>query len=91
MGQELCEIHRDWLRRKEKQEEDDVIIATGGVPAEVETPVALAPQDLPAATIDIQITSSILHDIESRSVFHDMQFPSETFVNVPAGTISSPL
>ena len=90
MGQELREIHYDWLRRKEKQEEDDAIIATGGVPAEVETPVALVPQDLPATTIDLQIPPSILQDIESRSVLYDVQSSSETFVNVPASIIPSP-
>ena len=88
MGQEFREIHQDWLQRKEEQEKDDAIATE--VPAEVATPVALVPQDLPPATIDVQIPPSILQDIESRSIFRDVQFLSETFVNIPTGTVSSP-
>ena len=91
MGQEFRDIHRDWLQQKEEREKDDTI-ATEVPAAEVATPVALVPQDLPLAAIDIQIPPSILQDIESRSVLHDVQPSSENFVNVnvPAGTISSP-
>ena len=89
MGQEFREIHRDWLQQKEEREKDDAI-ATEVPAAEVATPVALVPQDLPATTIDIQIPPSILQDIKSRSVLYDVQSSSETFVNVPAGIISSP-
>ena len=76
------------MERKEEQEKEDTIATE--VPADVATPVALVPQDLPPATIDIQIPPSMLQDIESRSVFCDMQSSSETFVDVPADTISSP-
>ena len=60
------------------------------VPTEMETPVAFVPQDLPVTTIDIQIPPPILQDIESRSVFRDVQSSSEVFFNVSAGIISSP-
>jgi hypothetical protein len=60
------------------------------VSAEVETPVAFVPQDLPAATIGVEIPSSILNDIESPSFLHHIDFSPETFVNVPASTVSSP-
>ena len=60
------------------------------VPVEVETPVAFVPQDLPVTTIDIELPSSILQDIKLPSVLHHVQSSSETFVDVPDGTISSP-
>ena len=60
------------------------------VPVEVETPVALVPQDLPAAAVDISLPSSTLQDIKPPSVLHGTGSSSETFVNFPAGTISSP-
>ena len=94
------ELHHDWLQRKdeeeqrndmnteERQEEEDAMDA--GVHAEVETPIAFVPQDLPAAAINIQIPSSILQDIEPPSPLHVMESTFETFINVPAGTTSSP-
>ena len=51
------------------------------VPVEVETPIAFVPQDLSSAAIDIDTSSSILHNLESSS---------ETFVNIPATAVSSP-
>ena len=48
---------------------------TPEVPAEVETPIAFVPQDLPAG-IDIGIPSSILRDIEYPSVLGDIEYPS---------------
>ena len=59
------------------------------VPAEVETPIAFVSQDLPATTINIHIPS-ILQAIEPPSVLHSVGSSSETFVDVPAGTTSSP-
>ena len=50
------------------------------VPAESETPVAFAPQDLPL-TIDIPIPPSFLHGIEYPSVFRDVESPSDTSTN----------
>jgi len=52
-----------------------------GVPPEVGAPVAFDPQDLPAATINVDIPPSNLHDVESSP---------DTVVNVPAGAFSSP-
>lgn len=56
-------------------------------PAEIETPVALTPRDLPA-TFDIP--SSILHGIESSFVRHNVETSSASFVDIPATTESSP-
>jgi len=60
------------------------------LPAEAETPVAFATQDLPADTIDIRLPSSILQNDSFPSVLHGAESSSETFVDIPAGTISSP-
>ncbi|KAF9647781.1 hypothetical protein BDM02DRAFT_3097588, partial [Thelephora ganbajun] len=60
------------------------------VSAEVETPVAFVPQDLPAVVIGIDIPSSILQDIVSPSALHAVESPPEVFINFPAGTVSSP-
>ena len=63
------------------------------LPAEAETPVAFATKDLPADTtdaIDIRLPSSILQDISFPSVLHGVESPSETFIDIPAGTISFP-
>ena len=63
------------------------------LPAEAETPVAFATKDLPADTtdaIDIRLPSSILQDIDFPSVLHGAESPSETPIDIPAGTISSP-
>ncbi|KAF9651974.1 hypothetical protein BDM02DRAFT_3183972 [Thelephora ganbajun] len=60
------------------------------VSAEVETPVAFLPQDLPTAMIGIDIPSSVLEDIVSPSVLHAVESPPETFISFPAGTVSSP-
>ena len=86
MCQELRKVHAAWLQRREEErrdvaetEEEDGTAAE--IPAEVDTPVAFIPQDLPIATIDVDIPSSILHDVESSS---------DTFVEVPTGTPSSP-
>ena len=101
MDQELREIHDDWLQRKgeeeqrnvmnteERQEEEEGAM-DADVPAEVETPIAFVPQDLPVAPINIQIPPSILQDIERPSALHDVESPSEAFINVPVDTTSSP-
>ena len=91
-GQEFREIHTTWLEQKENEEQRDAVeteerkgeeendMMAAEVPAEVETPVAFVPQDLPAS-IDIDIPSSILHNVESAS---------ETFVNILPTATSSP-
>ena len=101
MDQELREIHTAWLQRKDEEEQrnvrrtrecqvegEDAIAAEA--PAEVETPVVFVPQDLPAATIDIDLPSAILQDIRLPSVSHDVGSSSETLANVRAGMVSSP-
>jgi len=93
-GQEFREIHTAWLEREkekvqetcavenEEHEEEGVeSVVVAEVPAEVETPLAFVPRDLPIDAIDIGIPSSILHDMERSS---------ETSVNTPAIALSSP-
>ena len=90
--QELREINTAWLEQKENEEQRDVLeseerrgekeedVVAAEVPAEVETPIAFVPQDLPAP-IDVDIPSSIWHNVESSS---------ETFVNILPTAVSSP-
>jgi hypothetical protein len=93
--QEFREIHAAWIQRrkeqndsKETREED---MAAGETSAEVKTPVAFAPQNLPVATIPIEIPSSILQDIESSSLFSSGDSSLETFIDVPSGAASPTL
>ena len=58
--------------------------------AEVETPVAFVPHELPAAAADIRLPSSILQDIRLPTALDYVEPSSENFVNVSAGTIFSP-
>ena len=58
--------------------------------ADVETPVAFPPQNLPTAAIEIQIPPSISQNIETSSVFNDLDSLPESFINVTTGTASSP-
>ena len=62
-----------------KGQEEDTLAAE--VPAEIETPIAFVPRDLPTPGADIDLPSSILHGMESSS---------ETFVNIPDTALSSP-
>ena len=90
--QEFRRVHTTWLEQKEKEEQRDTVepeerrgeeeedIMAAEIPAEVKTPVAFVPQDLPAS-IDIDIPSSILHNVGSSS---------ETFVNILPTAASSP-
>jgi hypothetical protein len=84
------------LQRREEEERRDVVEteeeggAVAEVPAEIETPVAFVPQDLPTAMTDIGIPSSTLQAIEPPSILHDAESFPETFVEVPSGTPSSP-
>ena len=60
-------------------------------PAEVETPIAFAPQDLPNIAIDmIDIPPSFLHDIEYHSVLRDVESTSDTPTDDRITTASSP-
>ena len=96
MYQELREIHAAWLRRWEEggrvevaetEKEDGAAVE---IPAEIDTPVAFSLQDLPIATIDIDILSSVLQAVASPSILDDVESSPETFVEVPTGTPSSP-
>jgi hypothetical protein len=95
--QEFHEIHAAWVQRKKEQKdsketgEEDMV--AGEASAELKTPVAFAPQDLPTIpiiTIPVKIPS-ILQDIESSSIFSDGESSLETFVGVPSGAVSPKL
>ena len=90
MDQEFREIHATWLRRKEEEQQRNEATAevpTGGV----ESPVAFVPQDLPATHIPAaDAPSSPVLQAESLSMLQDMEYPSETFVDIPPTAASSP-
>ena len=89
MNQELREIHTTWLQRRE--EEEQISMRAPDVPeGDANTPVALAPQDLPAAHDGIDTTPSILRGAVSPSILQDVEYPPETFVNIPVTAVSSP-
>jgi hypothetical protein len=92
---ELREIHAAWLQRKEEERRDVVETeeedgAAAEVPAEIETPVAFVPQDLPIAAIDVDIPSSILQAIELPSILRNTESFPEAYVGIQTGTPSSP-
>jgi hypothetical protein len=60
------------------------------ISADVKTPVAFAPQDLPTTAIGIEIPSSILQDIGSAFMMNDTDSSSEAIINIPASSVSSP-
>jgi hypothetical protein len=98
--QEFREIHAAWIQRKEEQRDpretekhqggggEDTVAAD--VSADVKTPVAFAPQDLPTAAIGTEIPSSILQDIGSAFAMHDTDSSSEAIIDIPASSVSSP-
>ena len=70
MDKELRGLHATWLERNDEEErngiveraeehEEEVGEVAAEIPAEVETPIAFTPQDLPT-TINISIPSPIL-------------------------------
>ena len=85
------------MRRKEEEQrqaeteeyegEEDLVAAE--VPGEIETPIALVPQNLPPAAIEIDIPS-IFQDTGPPSTLYDVDSSSETFINIAATTHSSP-
>ena len=94
-SQELREIHGAWLQRREEERRDVTETGEEGgavaeVTAEIETPVAFVPQDLPTTEVDVSIPSSTLQSIVPPSILHDMESFPETFVEVATGTLSSP-
>ena len=64
--------------------------AAAKVSVGTKTHVAFVPQDLPVATIDLDIPSSVLQDVTLHPIPDDVEFSPETFVEVPTGTPSSP-
>ena len=97
--QELREFHATWLKQRKEEQRNDAGVRepkgerknctmTTEVPAEVETPVTFASENLPATTIDVP--SSILRSIMSPSILQDAESFSETRVNILATAISSP-
>ena len=90
MERKVEEEQRGAEKTQECQVGEEEETTAAGLPAEVETPVAFVPQDLPTATIDIKLPSSILQDIELPPVSHDIKSSSESFIDFPAGTVSSP-
>jgi hypothetical protein len=94
--QELREIHAAWLQCRDGEGQRNVAEteqedrAAAEVPAEIETPVAFVPRDLPIPATDIDISSSALQDVAPPSILDDTESSSGTFVELPAGTLSSP-
>ena len=86
-GQEFREIHTTWLEQRgngNRAGAAETGAGEGGTveaPAEIETPVAFIPRELPNATTDDDTPSSILHRV---------QLSSETFANSPFTATSSP-
>ena len=100
MDKELRGLHATWLERNDEEERNGVVEAgeeregeedevAAEIPAEVETPVAFAPRDLPTA-INIAIPSPILQAIETSSVLHDTEPSHEAFTDDRTTTVSSP-
>ena len=78
---------------REVEEREGEVGGTGAAedPAEANTPVASAPQNLPAVTIDGEIPSSIFQSIDSSSVFNDVDSLPEPFISAATGTTSPTL
>ena len=97
MNQEFHELHSEWILQSKKEEEKDVVETEGHegeevtteVPVEVNTPVAFAPQDLPAM-FETGMPSSILQGIESLSIVERTESSSDVFTNDRIATVSSP-
>ena len=65
-------------------------MSTEASAAEVETPVAFVPQDLPVAHVDVGAPSPALQDTEPVSVLDIAESSSDTFVDVRVPPVSSP-
>ena len=88
MNQELREIHTTWLQREEDEQSS---VTVPEVPeGDVNTPVALVPQDLPTAQDGVDATPPILRGITSPSIAEDLEYPPETFVDIQTAAVSSP-
>ena len=97
--QELREIHTAWLEQKTEEEKDvteteeckdeeDAVASKS--PAEIETPIAFVPQNLPTIATDTDFPSSALQGTKPPSILDDLGSSSETFVNIPTTAVSSP-
>ena len=72
-------------------EEEQRNATAAEVPAgEVDTPVAFVPEILPAATTDTDIPSPISRGIVPPPILQDVEYPTETFFDIPATAVSSP-
>ena len=98
--QELREIHTAWVEQKTEEErdvaeteeckdEEEDAVATKS-PAEIETPIAFVPQNLPTIAMDTDFPSSALPGTRIPSVLDNLGSSSETFVNIPTTAVSSP-
>ena len=73
-----------------KEEEQGRTSVPNLLEGEVNTPVALAPQNPPTAHDGIDATPSVSCGVVSPSILHDVEYPPETFANIPAAAVSSP-
>ena len=78
------------VREAEEREGEVGSPGAAEVPVDANTPVAFAPQNLPAVTIDVEIPHSIPQVIEIPSVFNDVDSLPEPFISAATGTASSP-
>jgi len=76
------------LQRKGEEGQGNAIGAEE-TPAEVETPIASAPKDLPTA-VDIGVPCSLLQDIESLSSLHGPESSPNPFTDDRIPAVSSP-
>ena len=83
------ERQRDVGKTEEHQGETGHLVAAEAS-AGVETPMAFAPQNLPAAAIEIEIPPSISQNIKSSAVFNGLDALPEPFIGVTTGATSSP-
>ena len=82
MDQELREIHATWLLQQEEEEDRNVTATEAS--ADVETPAAFVPQDLPSVHAGAKAPSSALQAAEPVSVLRSVASPPD--VRVSAGS-----
>ena len=88
LGQVFRKIHDKWLNKAKQQEATPT-----KVPVEdVDTPVAFAPQDIPATQANFDSPSSALQDTVSLSVLEGLEFssPLDTLIDARTSSASSP-
>jgi hypothetical protein len=82
--------HKEEEERRDGAETGEEDGAAAEVPVEVGTTVTFVPQDLPIATIDVNIPSFVMQVVEPPSIVHDVASFSDTTAEVPVSTSSSP-